>query len=835
MSPASYKALALIFFLLALAIPSFAQNTKGDKPSSGRETRFSEKKRKPLFGKREKSRKGSAVQGYRPRKQRKGGEHAQKPVTPLRNTDPNAGNNKRVRATRYRVPSSSASQSARNVYPQKGRFVNNPHPKPSNNNQRAVSNRSTLARLKKLQGEDPKPKRSRIFPRMTSKSYRPAKSINIMARYPRPKHKGEKATTKDIAGRRLRQKNYESPKPQIIKSAGGKAISMTANDPRSRVDRQRYGTRRNFSSGGGARSSRQSRVVPVSASGTQKRFFPQKGRFVNNPSKTPRTTQIAQSNKPALRRLKTLQTPDRKPRKKITVVPRSASRPFIARKSTNTWAQFPRKKKRGEKAVLTDIAGRKLRTKNFETPRRAVIKPSLNPYYGRKRTGDKPYKGERGGYVSATKTTERAWKGDVTGRRIRTTRPHVSSAAGMGGRGYKSASKSGEKRTGRAALPPKQPGRGAWGLRGYRGFSKGARVFMNQGEEYAGGIKSRRQAKGGGSRSGNLWNNDGIPVNTRIPKSGQGELYSGSIKARRPVKGGGSRSGQLWNNDGTPISTRIPKRSQGELYAGNLKAKRAVKGRANISGYPGKMKRFSNQPGFLDQGEEYTGSIKAKRPEKGGGSVSGKLWNNKETPIAVKTPSSAAAKAGTYTGELKTSRFKKAYVKNPNAAEEALKKKRPDKSTYLEGGLQIKVARRDYVKNPNASALALKKLQTTKATHAVGELQVKVKQYNYIRSKGSENALKVREPGKAFARATDYQGNIKMQKYSLFGKNRELHPDAKFVKINKNNVAEEKDALTNFKLWWSRLFRKNETQPDHLKEKIRKPRYDKGEAGLWYD
>jgi hypothetical protein len=148
----------------------------------------------------------------------------------------------------------------------------------------------------------------------------------------------------------------------------------------------------------------------------------------------------------------------------------------------------------------------------------------------------------------------------------------------------------------------------------------------------------------------------------------------------------------------------------------------------------------------------------------------------------------------------------------------------------------VKVARRDYVKNPNASALALKKLQATKATHSVGELQVKVKQYTYIRNKaGSENALKVREPGKAFARSNDYQGNIKMQKFSLFGKNRDLHPDAKFVKINKNNVAEEKDALTNFKLWWSRLFRKNDTQPDHLKEKTRRPRYDKGEEGLWYD
>ena len=53
--------------------------------------------------------------------------------------------------------------------------------------------------------------------------------------------------------------------------------------------------------------------------------------------------------------------------------------------------------------------------------------------------------------------------------------------------------------------------------------------------------------------------------------------------------------------------------------------------------------------------------------------------------------------------------------------------------------------------------------------------------------------------------------------------------------INKNNVPEEKDMLTNLKLWWARLFKKSETQPDHLKEKGGKPRYDKGEAGLWYE
>jgi hypothetical protein len=39
--------------------------------------------------------------------------------------------------------------------------------------------------------------------------------------------------------------------------------------------------------------------------------------------------------------------------------------------------------------------------------------------------------------------------------------------------------------------------------------------------------------------------------------------------------------------------------------------------------------------------------------------------------------------------------------------------------------------------------------------------------------------------------------------------------------------------LTNLKLWWARTFKKQETQPENLKYKGKKPRYDKGEDGLW--
>jgi hypothetical protein len=242
------------------------------------------------------------------------------------------------------------------------------------------------------------------------------------------------------------------------------------------------------------------------------------------------------------------------------------------------------------------------------------------------------------------------------------------------------------------------------------------------------------------------------------------------------------------------------------------------------------MKRFEQSPGFSNQGEEFTGYIRLSRWKRN----YLKNANTAELSLKKKRPNKT-----TYDVDgLQVKVQRRDYVVNKNLPETALKKLEPTKATNAVGNLQIKVQRRAYIVNKNAAADALKKLKPTQTTIDVGNLQVKVKQYNYIHNASSaKDALRVREPGKAFARLTDYQGNIRMKKFDLTKmfseKNRELHPDAQFVKINKNNVDDERDFLTNVKLWWARTFRKNETQPDHLKEREKKPRYDKGEEGLW--
>lgn len=882
----------LSLFALLLSIPAMAQNTKGDKPTNTRETRFKKtKKQKPAKRVSSKGRTTTSLRAYRPRKKSRGGERAGQSFGTIRSSRPGregsqntysqkglwvnnksvSGKNTEQRSSRRAprvVQPRSTTRSTRNTYPQSGRFVNYS---------------STADR------KPPRRKRT-VYPRSASRSFISRKSINVWANFARPKQKKERAYSGDITGRRIRTKNFETKRPRIV-----------ASTPPTR-----------------------SRTVS-----SESRAGRHANRYVSGNATAPRATQRPVSNRSTLARLNRLQT--RQPRqggRKISVVPRSASSPFLKRKSTNVWAHFPRPKQKSERAVTTDIAGKRLRTKNYQTQKPGLL--SSSPRVAR-RFGDRPYKGPASGSYRSASRSGRTWRGDVARRRL--IDRNSSSDRGFLGKarpgGFQTATRPGETRPGKFPLPVKAPKSGL-GIGKFRGNLKGGRKgFSNQGEGYSGGIKSRRLPKGGGSVSGRVWNNQGFPVPGKTPpksafkigryqgnisgKKGfndQGEGYSGNFKSRRPAKGGGSISGRAWNNNNQPNPVRPPGMGskgvnytgnlragrktfadQGEGYAGSFKARRPAKGGGSISG---KLWNNNNQPNpvrppgmgskgvdytgnlragrktFADQGEgyagatkarrpakgggsisgklwnnnesaiavrapkseqggEWTGNIKARRPAKGGGSISGKLWNNEEKPIAVKAPKSE--QGGEFSGNLK---LRKGYVKNPNAADAALKKNR-EKTTYLTDGLHVRVKQNPTGKKPHAADGSLPGWKPSKESIRASEFTKVIKRQQYVKNGSSaDNALRVREPGKAFARATDFQGNIKMKKIDLFGK-RGLHPDAQFVKTNKNNVEGERGVFTNFKLWWARLFKKNETQPDHLKDKGHKPRYDKGEQGMWND
>ena len=288
----------------------------------------------------------------------------------------------------------------------------------------------------------------------------------------------QKAWTGDIAGRRIRAKSAPARTKNVYPQYG-----RYTNNP-SRTPKP---TQRSVSN-----KSTLARLKKIQTPARAHKFYPQQNRYVNNPSKTPRSTQNPSSNRGTLSRLKKLQS----------------SPPRVYRKSINVYANFRRPKRKAEKPYLNDISGRPLRKKNYETPRPGVVAPTFRPYQGRGKMGDKPYAGKPlGGYGSATKRRQEAWTGDIAGRRIRgrnfsskksiegqpilpvrNNRDRFGDRAYAGKAGwYKTASRSGEKRPGLSPLPRRAPGIGADRI-----------------GKFQGNIRGGRPLKGGGSVSGRI-------------------------------------------------------------------------------------------------------------------------------------------------------------------------------------------------------------------------------------------------------------------------------------------------------------------------------------------
>jgi hypothetical protein len=426
------------------------------------------------------------------------------------------------------------------------------------------------------------------------------------------------------------------------------------------------------------------------------------------------------------------------------------------------------------------------------------------------------------------------------------------------------------------------PGIGSQGMGGFQGrFRKGdlSPGFTKQGIGYSGNMKARRPLKGGGSISGKYLGNNGRPIDVRAPGIGsqgiggfkgrfrkgdlspgftkQGIGYSGNIKTRRPLKGGGTVSGRVWNNDHQPIQVRlgapgfdraarfrgnqlkdevIPEfGSQGYGFSGRSKARKPKHGGGTVSGkvfnnngQPIEVRAPGSEGGSVAR---FSGNMKAKKPKKGGESISGRIWNNNGKPIEVRLPGSAEAKAANYSGKTRLSGFKRNYIQNPKASAESLKKRKPAPNTYLADGLFVNNKQETYRRKPSASDNAMLGIGPKKGTVQASEYSRAMKMtWSYKHNPSSNgNALKVIAPGKAYARINDYQGNVKMRKYT----DGRMHPDAQFAHGNRDNVKEDRTFMMNLKLLWAKLFKKNELQPENVKEKEHRPRYDKKETELW--
>jgi hypothetical protein len=237
----------------------------------------------------------------------------------------------------------------------------------------------------------------------------------------------------------------------------------------------------------------------------------------------------------------------------------------------------------------------------------------------------------------------------------------------------------------------------------------------------------------------------------------------------------------------------------------------------------------SNKPVFRGKKLSVSDELRPYQEPKKVRSVSGKLWNNNEKPIEVRTPK--GVRADEVVG-LQVSVKSKETGTKPKAVKGSLPGLPPTKSSVKASEYyRSMTVNWSYERNPNSAPRSLKTIgPSNNFIDAAGYSGKTRLTRNYRHNPMShKDALKVIAPGRAYARITDYQGNIKMAKYH----DKRFLPDAKFAHNKQNNVKHERTIMTDFKLIWTKIFKKNGTQPDAVKEKSVRPRYDKRERELW--
>jgi len=938
-----FFALATLFFVVG---SSFAQNTKGDKPSKPLpritlkskpgKTKTVKSNTRDISGRKLRTKnKSSAARAvvtarspYKGRRSR-GGDRAAQPI-----------------GGRARIRSSSAEMARNNVYSNKGPYVNNPSKRPRRS-ERSFANAAPIGQpvlYSTRSNASPYPKKRKISPRSGSRSFVSRGKKNV---YWGKFSKGEKPYTKDITGRPLRTKNYRTPAVEIIPQndpyQGRKRTGDKSKSALGRIFNSRSKTKQEAwtgdVSGKALRRTSSNRKTETAGSFFMPRKFSisGKGRGPGRPVKGSGYQTMGgrgRNNKPLAARI---------PKGGAGVANyRGSYKQSLSGGGGGGSAGGGGKGIKPKKGGGS-ISGQSRNNRGNPIPSRIPLGGvGIGGYRGNvKRTQLSPgFTAQGAGYRGGLKTKRPFQGGGSVSAQSRNNRnqsiatriPNRSGAARAGtyqgsikrwnlspgftaqGAGYRGSLKSkrpfkgggsvsGQSRNNRnQSIATRIPNRSGaaragtyqgsikrWDLSpgfttqgaGYRGSMKGRRPskgggsisgkarnnngnsisakippsFAARAGRFAGNMKGRRPEKGGGSISGKPRNNGGYPISAKIPPAYAGRMgrYQGTLKARRPEKGGGSISGRPRNNGGYPISAKLPPAYAGRMgrYQGTLKAKRPEKGGGSISGRPrnngGYPISAKIPPAYAGKMGKYQGTMKAKRPEKGGGSISGRPRNNGGYPISAKLPPAYAGKMGKYQGTMKAKRPEKGggsisgRPRNNNG--EPVAAKLPPRSslraTRFSGSIRAHRPEKGggsvsgKLWNNDEKAIPSRPRRLVDYANARYQGDVKQSKYGkYVHNPSSaKKALKTIDAGRAYAKIHNFQGNVRMSK-PHGGK---LHPDAKFAHGHIDNVKKERTILVNVKLLWAKLFKKSDNQPAAVKEKVRKPRYDKKERELWKD
>ncbi|NBP70623.1 MAG: hypothetical protein EBU52_18035, partial [Cytophagia bacterium] len=525
-----------------------------------------------------------------------------------------------------------------------------------------------------------------------TKGDRPAASNKKETRQTRFKVKskqGDKAKTKDIAGRRLRTKNKSSANKA---NASYPQPRTATRSPRQGRDRASEPIRPIYSSSPRDRDRKSSAGKPakrvevrsVSSAASRRNVYPQKNvrsvssqsskrnvysqrsnPYVNNSSRKPKDPQGISGSRPQRR-------------VQVRSVSAKSSRQNVYSNRGNRYVNNPSRKPRDtQRSSARLAAGNKVQVrstssqikrqslsgkqggafKNYQSPVKqrtvsnkrelARLQANRSRPISSKRIGSTPKSSSRAfirhkglnpfvGFFSLKKK-----EGDVSGKDLagRTLRM----------RNFQSPAQAVIKPT----TDPKS--KRPKGDRAYKGPAAGSykSATRTQPKAWSGDLSGRKirgrnfESKKGGSNA---------PV--YAPKLAKAKV--GDHPKNKSIGGFRSYSGNYVGKVGLPIPVRPPgKRAEKTArYQSKLNGRRVISGGGSVSG-----KKWNNngqpisprQPGIGIRNVNYAGNLKANKPLKGGGSVSGKLWNNNGLPISPRQPG-IGIKNVNYAGNLKASK-----------------------------------------------------------------------------------------------------------------------------------------------------------------------------------
>ena len=189
----------------------------------------------------------------------------------------------------------------------------------------------------------------------------------------------------------------------------------------------------------------------------------------------------------------------------------------------------------------------------------------------------------------------------------------------------------------------------------------------------------------------------------------------------------------------------------------------------------------------------------------GGGSVKYKLWNNDEKPVLTEGQGKETRLATQFQGNQK---FRMAKTGGGSINYKLWNNN--EKPIYTQSG--------------------------GKDAKAAAEFRGRFKDYELIYGfSGIESARYGRKRTLAFMKLSQKKNRGYYIRMGITASRKQMHPSYSYTKSGgSKNAAEEKEKTLKFRLWWSNLFKSNGNLPGSIKQKDKKPRYDKRESDLWY-